>query len=184
MTLIGITGFAGSGKDTVGCILADYGFQRFAFADALREEVAAQLDGADYPMPTCFSPLAIEALSFADPAEVYAKPTTPRMRALLQEWGTEYRRAQNPAYWSHVVAERMAGVERACITDVRFADEAEFVRSRGGVVWRVNRPGYGPSAHASERLDFAADYEIDNSGDEGHLLRQVNRVLFTQEHLP
>lgn len=177
MILIGISGFAGVGKDTVGQILAESGFRRFAFADALRDEVAAALGAADYPMPTLLSRLAVEAFCTAPVEEVYAKPTTIRMRALLQEWGTEYRRAQAPNYWSKIVAASMAGVERACITDVRYADEAEFVRAHGGVVWRVNRPGYGPSAHASERLNFAADYAIDNSGDMDQLRREVSKAL-------
>lgn len=177
MILIGITGFAGAGKDTVGRILTESGFKRFAFADALRDEVAAALGAGDYPMPALLSRLAVEAFCLAPVDEVHAKPTTIRMRALLQEWGTEFRRAQDPDYWSRLVTEKMAGEVRACITDVRFPDEAEFVRARGGVVWRVNRPGYGPSAHASERLSFDADYAIDNSGDMDHLRGEVAKAL-------
>ena len=78
--LIGIGGAAGAGKDTVGSILDGYGYQRFAFADRLRWEVLESLSTADYPIPPCLSPLAVEAFCYATPDEVYGKPTTPRMR--------------------------------------------------------------------------------------------------------
>jgi dephospho-CoA kinase len=42
MTVIGLTGYAQTGKDTVGEILVrDHGFKRVAFADAVRECVYA-----------------------------------------------------------------------------------------------------------------------------------------------
>jgi hypothetical protein len=110
-------------------------------------------------------------------AEVYAKPTTPRMRALLQQWGTEYRRGQDPDYWTEIMRERLSTVAAAAVSDVRFADEAELVRELGGEVWLIERPGCQANGHASEALAFAADRIIDNSGDIEHLRREVSRAL-------
>ena len=41
------------------------------------------------------------ALGQLDP---WSKPTTQEMRNLLQLWGTEFRREQNPDYWVEKVA--------------------------------------------------------------------------------
>ena len=44
--ILGLTGLAGSGKDTVAALLAMKGFVRYAFADEVRGEVATTLDVA------------------------------------------------------------------------------------------------------------------------------------------
>lgn len=177
MRLIGLAGRMGSGKDTVAAMLAPHGYERFAFADALRDEVAEALRADGYPMPDCLSGAAREAWHMATVAEVYAKPTTPRMRALLQQWGTEYRRGQDPDYWTEIMRERLSTVAAAAISDVRFADEAELVRELGGKVWLIERPSCQTNGHASESLAFAVDRIIDNSGDIEHLRREVSRAL-------
>ena len=53
------------------------------------------------------------------------------------------------------------------VTDVRFRNEADAIRARGGVVVRINRPGIeAPNDHISEHdLDgYAFDYFVDNDG--------------------
>ena len=44
MTIFLLSGWSGSGKDAVGSILGTYGFQRLAFADALKVQVAEELN--------------------------------------------------------------------------------------------------------------------------------------------
>ncbi len=71
------------------------------------------------------------------------------------------------------------------ITDVRFPNEAQAIKDRGGIVIRVNRPGYGTSitdlasAHPSETaLDgFEFDYTINNDGDLEKLISLVRDIL-------
>ncbi|MEN6534623.1 MAG: hypothetical protein ABFD89_13225 [Bryobacteraceae bacterium] len=176
MKLIGLAGRMGSGKDTVAAMLAPHGYERFAFADGLRREVeAAMLE--KYAPPGCLSDDAVEAFLYAPIAEIRSKPTTPRMRALLQQWGTEYRRGQDPDYWTGIMRERLSTVGAAAISDVRFANEAELVRELGGEVWLIERPGCQTNGHASEALAFAVDRVIDNSGDMEHLRNEVARAL-------
>jgi len=180
MIVIGIAGKMGAGKDTVAQLLQPFGFQRFAFADALREEVADAIDGGRRDMPACLSSAAQDAFLYAPVSEVWEKPTTGRMRALLQEWGTEYRRSQDEHYWTSIMREKLAGAELACISDVRFPDEAALVRKMGGRVWVIHRPGAGGNGHVSESLDFAFDHVIHNTGDIANLEREVVRVLTIQ----
>lgn len=66
------------------------------------------------------------------------------------------------------------------ITDVRFPNEAEAIKARGGIILRVNRPGYAPiNAHPSEvgldAWDF--DYRIVNNSDVFDLKVAVENVL-------
>lgn len=176
MKIIGLVGRMGSGKDTVAALLAMRGYRRFAFADAIRDEVreAIKMRGyVDHP----FSPLAIQALFHAELDEVDQKPTTPRMRALLQQWG-DYRRAQNPNYWTDLTAKDIHGVDLVAISDVRFPDEADLIRRLGGVVWLIRRPSDEPiNAHVSERGQFDVDLEIKNSGTVVDLAGRVMAAL-------
>lgn len=66
------------------------------------------------------------------------------------------------------------------ITDTRFENEAQAIKSHGGIVIRVNRPGIGPTnGHASEvgleGYDF--DYVITNDGTINDLVEMVREVL-------
>jgi len=74
------------------------------------------------------------------------------------------------------------------ITDMRFPNELEAIRSRDGVTIRVNRQGYGTSMlalandHESETaLDGATfDYVIDNNSDIQSLIEKVKQILIKE----
>ena len=81
------------------------------------------------------------------------------------------------------------------ITDVRFPNEVQAIKDRGGITIRINRPcsicggvGYHkldcrPSEHQSETaLDNAEfDYVIDNNGTIEELIEQVKKILIKEE---
>lgn len=78
-----------------------------------------------------------------------------KQRALLQFWGTEFRRNVNPQYWVNKLAQRIVKEkpEVALIADIRFQNEMDFVKNQSGDVVRVDRPSLGPlpaDAHPSE----------------------------------
>lgn len=168
--ILGLTGFAGAGKDTVADLLVAHArFRKLAFADALRAEVAEGFgvlvtDLADpltkhRPMATLsmrraprdFLAAVVLSLSVAAPDhrtplsnEWLDEPRAPRQ--ILQWWGTEYRRAQHDRYWTRIMAARLAGYQRDgearfVITDVRFDNEADTLRAIGAKLWQVTRPG-------------------------------------------
>ncbi len=79
--IIGLSGYAQSGKDTVAELLClNYGFKRIAFADAIREGVVR------------LNPMLDDGIRVADLVEDYgwdvAKGNT-EVRRLLQVFGTE-----------------------------------------------------------------------------------------------
>jgi hypothetical protein len=54
---------------------------------------------------------------------------------------------------------------RLVITDVRFPNEAEEIKRRGGIIIRVVRDGYGPvNEHVSEVAYEGQDILIENNG--------------------
>jgi hypothetical protein len=157
-----------------------YDIRRYAFADALKREVNAAAIAAG-GMENMFLPnrrfamckgyyMAFPDWVQYDPANPMDDPMSPlgKQRSLLQFWGAEYRRAQDPDYWVRQLANtiELEKPQIALISDVRFPNELEFVRKYGEAV-RVDRAGLPPSTHASETaLADTEDWSIilENNG--------------------
>lgn len=204
LTVIGLTGLAGAGKDTVADLLRTHCSARtLAFADALRGEVADAfcIDSAFLTRrSTKEQPLDALALNnctdraFVDRMVVHhmesgnpINPSAPRSpRQIMQWWGTEYRRSQNDAYWVSKAHQHISWLSKSeqadlvVLTDVRFVNEANLVRRWGGQIWQIKRPGLGLAhgAHASEVTGdhYAPDAVIVNAHDIRHLQAQVLSV--------
>ena len=164
MRVLGLTGYAGSGKDyTYAHLKETYDGQvaRLAFADGVRHEIEDIL-----ARPNSEIGKILPAL--------WEKPYPPEVRALLQWWGTEFRRAQDPDYWVKKGIERLeeyesVGIDLAVVTDVRFANEAQAIKEIGGLVVEVvaadhlrkeRLGGALPPVHDSEVIDFPVDFHI------------------------
>jgi hypothetical protein len=177
--IVGLTGYAQSGKDTVGSILTTHrGYTRLSFADNVREAVY-RLN--PYIPRRVFGVYDVwfSLQSFVDKyGWEKAKVENKEVRRLLQVMGTEVGREMfGETSWIDMVARQVAKHEDVVITDVRFKNEADFVRSVGGYVIRVNRPGTGPvNDHASDRIDFEPDAVIDNDGTLGALTAFILEV--------
>lgn len=174
MQIVGFSGKIGTGKSTAAKALVskfpEGMAKRVAYGDLLKEEVS---NGFKIPLDWCYNQNIKENVKLCMPEFLvhagYCEPQTVRtLRQVLQWWGTEYRRAQDPAYWIKAMADRLAqmeldGVRCAVIDDVRFVDEAEYILHRGGQVYRILPfPGWlaGPyAAHTSETaLDLFEDF--------------------------
>lgn len=139
MKLIGLVGKKQSGKDTVCGMIIESSPRlapaRLAFADCLKEEVAAA---------TGKSILDINQQK-------------DRFRPILQWWGTEFRRHEDREYWIRRMREKVTLMRElhaglVIITDVRFRNEADLVASMGGALVRVMRPtqrGQSPIAQSA-----------------------------------
>jgi hypothetical protein len=130
-------------------------------------------------MDLAFVAAAVRPLSGGD----MRAPRSPRQ--VMQLWGTEYRRAQAEDYWlqraQKTIAGHLAAGTSVVVTDVRFANEAALIRSSGGYLWRVGRPGYeiAPGAHASETTGagFGAALTVMNDGTLDELQHSVRSAL-------
>lgn len=177
--LIGLTGYSGSGKDTVAEILVrEHGFVRYAFADKLRELLLA----AD---PFIYSEWwgthrPLSEIVDEDGWDV-AKRDYPGVREALQRVGVWHRENISEDFWVRLVKDQITHEQLTSgvvVTDCRFSNEAAWVRSWGGSVMRVTRPGVGPvNGHCSEKLDFEADHELHNAYSLSDLSAHVDLLL-------
>ena len=137
--IVGITGYAGSGKDALGrCFVDNHGYVRVAFADAVKL-MALDHHGWD---------------GRKDEAG----------RALLQEVGSMMR-DDYEHYWVDAAFAEVAKHTDVVLTDLRYPNELARLRQLGGVFVRVIRPGVGPvNDHPSETAldDQPADVTIIN----------------------
>lgn len=175
--IIGLAGKAGAGKDTA----ADYlvttrSYEKHAFADPLKNGVAA-LFGIS--MEHLNDPVMKEMI---DP--VWRK--TPRH--LLQWLGTDVLRRDISNQFFLVSMARTIEESKSdtiVISDVRFDDEALFIKQLGGHIFKIERPGYdngmssGSQAHASERgiSPSLVDRVLKNSTTEGGLYLKLADAL-------
>lgn len=180
--IIGFAGAAGAGKDTaVGLMRLINGARRLAFGDFVRRELWDINYAGKMPeqMPDWIFPKwVIEALFHSDlkGSDLYRKPTTETARRLLQWWGSDFRRSTDPDYWigkmdSEIAMSEAAGCHAFAISDVRFPNEADWIKSLGGTVWNIVRDCKSPLSvetrtHASEHAlaDYPFTGVLDNSG--------------------
>jgi hypothetical protein len=159
MPIIGFTGYAGSGKDTAAQVLIADGWTRRAFADPLKEHVAKRF---------LFIRQMVEEWGWD-----VAKSLYPIVRTTLQDVGME-KREEDPDYWVKLAQVDLP--DRAVFTDVRFPNEVDAVKSLGGIVVRVERPGVGPvNDHISDTgIDaLPVDFVIYNDGTVAGLHERV-----------
>lgn len=176
--LIGLAGKAQAGKDTAANILVEkHGFERFAFADALKDV----LYEVDPFIPTQNVHLS-EYLEWLDDNYAEAWDLAKRdnyVRGLLQRTGQAVREWDD-RYWINVVTRLIdrGSSERVVITDVRMDNEYQAVIERSGLVFRVIRDGAGVNDHVTETaLDRYAMPEIDNNGSLEDLEHRVASVV-------
>lgn len=172
--VVAFTGRAGAGKDTAASALIAFGAERVAFADAIKDGLAAM-----FGVPR----------NWFDDRE-FKERVVPWLgkspRQLAQLCGTEFGRNMIAEdVWLRVARHR---IERSLapvvvIPDVRFENEASLVRSLGGHVIHVTRAdALQVSSHISEAGVKVApvDSQIENHGTVGELHAAVLRIALQQ----
>lgn len=173
MKVIGITGRKRHGKDSIGNYLErQFDYTPFAFAGALKD--AAQV---------IFGLTQAQLYGTTEEKEAIDPRWGKSSREILQLLGTEVGRAIHPEVWvrSAFVRAEMFRHGRIVITDVRFPNEADAVRARGGMVIKVIRPGMDSSdTHASEAgVDaIVPDAVVMNDGTLEQLYERVDLVIW------
>lgn len=174
--LIGLTGYKGSGKTEVAKFLhSEYFFYRINFKDALIEEMKEKL-------PDTLSAIA-KVYSTTIPELFQTKPMI--MRELMQNYGTEVRRNDDPMYWIKQWEEHIKDLpleeDLIVCDDVRFLNEADAIKRYNGKIIRVvNLSQDEEPKHQSETEQrcIDADYTLySTSGKLLALFDQMNTIL-------
>lgn len=168
--LIGIAGRARSGKDTVAnFIVAAIGGYRYSFADPIRAMLAPLGVGMSDPYWQARKEEPIPALGVSP-------------RRMMQTLGTEWgRQLINPDLWLIMAHQRLLqSGPGMVISDVRFDNEAAWIRKHGGRIIHVIRPDTkAVEAHASEDgIEMQdTDARLFNSGTLEELQLSVRELL-------
>ena len=176
LKLIGVTGAALSGKSTAAqYFVEEHRFVELAFAAPIKAAIQAMLDVTDIQLREC--------------KEDVVAPLDRSLRYLLQTLGTEWGRelvdeqiwikllAQDYDFWRGNKASLKP--EGIIISDVRFENEAKWVRGHGGIVLHLHRKDSDTvEAHSTE--DGVArkgqDYIIHNDFDLSYLRTELKRL--------
>lgn len=206
--VLGFGNKARHGKDTAVSAIRTYCEEQHIpvkvvpFAEALRREVTDAITkagsveellkreifsyepvGSDAPL-RCFSTRIPDWVK-PSPNPDLSDPLLPHGKhsLLLQWWGTEFRRAQDRDYWVKEWRRQVAQFSGVVIAqDVRFLNEADAIKSMGGVTAVVMRrnadgtpfrdPGRDPNHKSETALD---DYNWDY-----HLIAHTGEVAWLE----
>lgn len=165
--IIGLTGYAGSGKSTAARHLVErHGFTLVKFAGPLKSMMRA-LGLGEREIEGDLKEVPHRLLGGRTPRHA--------MQTLGTEWGRNLIHSNlwvNAAMASaHAVLDQGG---RVVFDDVRFPNEVEAVRAAGGMIFEIWRPGIArASGHASEAKELANDGVIVNE----HGLEEFERAL-------
>lgn len=163
--LIAFKGKKRSGKTVCSDYLVEKGFTKINFKDALVDEIRQN-----------FPDLLRE---IGDDFE--NKP--PMLRALLQNYGTEVRRRDDENYWVNKWEQRKPLNGDIVVDDCRFLNEAEAIKRHGGIIIKIDRPGYIGDEHQSEteQDQIKEDFTIHNNSTLEDLYKKLDDILTTYE---
>ena len=186
--VIGISGYARSGKDTIAEKLAEVGYVRGSFADAIREAVyklnpsvaATGVCAKDEPGERLWlEPVPLQTL-----VNWYGWENTkaePDVRRLLQVFGTEVGREMfGDNIWIDYLFDSLPDGAKVVIPDVRYPNEAKAIEDMAGKVWRVERDGVmAINSHISDSAldDYTFSDILLNDGTVKDLYKKVDALL-------
>ncbi|MGW2863105.1 deoxynucleotide monophosphate kinase family protein [Streptomyces sp. NPDC001205] len=182
--LIGLSGAARAGKDELGRALVERGWQRKAFADKVRDFL--------YQINPWLPDDEINgSYQLADEVDRYGweqvKEGHPAVREALQRCGTEAgRHVLGPDVWVNALFQDEQDWDApVVITDVRFPNEAQAIKDRGGLVVEVRRPKQiliNGADHISENAlkDWDFDVIVLNTGTIEDLHKSATCLLSTR----
>lgn len=200
--IISVSGYARSGKDTMADVLIkEKGFIKMSFAKALKDickevfeltEEHVNGDLKDIPFPEAVRPTEAQALLLLNKIKedfvidepfseqtflsVAKECTFVSPRDLLQRVGTDLaRNILGNNVWVSILLNKIKKSQDTdiVITDARFPDERDSLKSLGGITVYIDRPNVTlknaqnfESLHISEKLmlDYAYDTKIINDG--------------------
>lgn len=197
--IIGISGKAQSGKDTIGAIiqrltnpgwdiLEDNTWEIRKFADALKEIITiltgiprADLEKIEVKQSTLGSEWNRSVPCNCCEECGFEKKIETTVRDFHQIIGTDAIRLYFPNAWVNALMNKYKEDNKWIVTDVRFPNEADIIRKKGGILIRVIRVTTGDiSTHPTEiALDDYTEFDhiIYNHGSLEELEARLKSIL-------
>ena len=176
--IIGLSGYAQTGKDTVAQhLISNYGYRRVAFADPIRQ--ALYRLNPVVPVGEFTSTHLAQAVDGLGWEET--KRLSPETRRLLQVMGTEVGREMfGPDFWVNQAMGNASKFDKIVLTDVRYPNEYRAIKNRDGILIRIVKPGTGAvNEHSSETAldNFSFDATIVNDGSIYELSQKIDSLM-------
>lgn len=167
--IIGLTGKARSGKDTVAEHLAlTHGFHHYWFSKPMKDACRSMFGWNDDHL-------------YGDLKEVVDPRFNVSPRVALQTLGTEWgRNTINSDMWILRAQKEIEQHDCIVVSDCRFDNEAEAIIESGGIVIEVSRNDINQVApHSSEKgiSSNLVTFRIDNNGTLQDLYKSVDSLL-------
>jgi len=174
--LVGICGAAGCGKDTLaGLLVEEEGYTQYRMADPLKN----MLTHIGIPLSTWEDHKAKEAvLPWLGKSPRYLAQT------LGTEWG---RDLIDPDLWTSLAQKNYAECPtNMVISDIRYPNEAKWLKNMGGVLVRITRKTAHAVDNATHRSEnsgvFDADLTITNDSSETGMYLQYHNQMLDRAH--
>jgi hypothetical protein len=167
--IIGLSGHAGSGKDTAAAGLQ--GYYQLAFAKPLKDGAKPLFDLTDEQL-------------YGKLKEKPDNRWSVSPREIMQYLG-DHCREYNPNFFvinmrSRIEKSQSQGIKNIVITDVRYNNEAKLIHELGGKVIKIERKitTTKHSKHSSEQgiLTEFIDYTVQNDGTIEQLIKKIKHV--------
>lgn len=179
--IICLTGQKTNGKDTAGEIIIELGtaegirFKRLAFADAMKKMVANSFG---------IYKNEVEWVNSRKDHAVMMLPMNNRevvdTRPFLINFGQSVKKHLGGDFWAHLAFSEIAPWPDIVVTDLRFEEEAEYVRNLGGYIihlYREEDQEDGILAGEQKLPAHLIDFELDNTKDIPHLRQNIQNIL-------
>lgn len=172
-TVVGIVGRKRSGKDTLA-----------NFATEILEDVKV-LSFAEPLKQACKHAYNLTNEQLDEAKDEVDKRWGMSPRSMMKTLGMDYFRSKDPCHWTKNMKFRIEGwgsdpETTVVISDVRFHNEAAFVRENGGVLIHVSRDLQSNSDdHVSEKTtdEIVCDHYISNDGSLQDLKNKLVEAL-------
>ena len=157
--LVGFAGYKRCGKGTAAEALAELGYTDVPFAGGLKSMLSAWLKYNGVEDTTMYTDDWLK-----DHKSRYFN--NKEFRYAMQTLGTEWGRGfMGNRFWIEGWERKIAPLNLITISDVRFPDEVDAVREKGGIIIKIRRPAMrNTDEHASEKNmeSLKHDYEVTN----------------------
>ena len=166
--LIGLMGYAKSGKDTIAkTMVSRLGFKRLSFADTLKEDLN------DFFKPSVWEDLTNKGIEIEFQDIDFLNPSTPELKEILIPYmiwfGEKMKELNGPHHWTNRAFSKIEENDhKLVITDVRRINELEIFKNNKEFqkIRNKNREEIG--------LDISSFYQINAKFDS--LLFFVNQI--------
>lgn len=180
MKLIGLSGRAGSGKDTVANYMVNnYNYTKLSFGKVLKDVVSCIFGWPRYLLEGDTK----ESREFREKEDKWWSEhlkikITPRIA--MQKIGTDvFRMHFHQDIWLLILKKQITKYDKIVVTDIRFLNEYNMIKNMGGNVFKISKSNIIKDTHLSENIldNIQFKYEIDNNGTIEELYQKIDNLL-------